>query len=95
MGIFKRMLDYFDRKSCYAPSTREFIGKIGIVASRISYDTLGEVILDSRIGRVNYLAKLSTPEFYMQNKPIEANEGDKVVVVDAYDSGVLIVEKLP
>ena len=71
-----------------AANIREFSHKIGLVTVTIPVDGTGEVEVDSRIGKISYMARANTSDFETEQIP----KGTKVLIVGC-DKGNLIVTR--
>lgn len=77
------------KNEAQAENIRYFKNQIGVVKTQIKSGATGEVVLDGRIGKITYFAKLNTTDFSEEEtiKP-----GTKVLVTDV-DDNVLIVTR--
>lgn len=71
-----------------AAKIRDFNHKIGVVTVAIPVNGTGEVEVDSRIGKISYMARANTSDFETEQIP----KGTKVLIVGS-DKGNLIVTR--
>lgn len=88
VALLKLVITPLKNSRAKANIIRDFKGKIGKVIVTIPADGTGEVEVESRIGRISYMAKVNHSDFMKEDIPAGAN----VMVVDI-DKQTLIVTK--